>query len=152
MNEQQRWDLEQLKERQTRLAQELALLGKDLQMIEERLRAEGPEVAGPVEAGDQPREFSGFRSEMMEDALNGGHHTPDTVRPQPQRLAPKPVPLPPPPIIAPAPVSAPSLSPPAPAAPPLSSAPSPQRPRLHVDLGAIATLKGLCRSCGGHLE
>ena len=52
MNEQERSELERLKQRQTRLAQELAQLATQLNLLEQRLDLHQPEASAQVAARD----------------------------------------------------------------------------------------------------
>lgn len=121
MNENERSELERLKERQMRLEQELALLGEQLRHLETRLRQPEPQL--------EPRSPARPDSAAPQPAYpQAGAPSAGAIRPQPtpteaQRPALKPMriempPPPSPPVIAPA--AAPQAS-----TPPAAAAPAP---------------------------
>jgi hypothetical protein len=124
MNEQERSELERLKQRHARLEQELAQLAAQLNVLEQRL--------------DLPR--------------------PEAARQEPAEVPPpasKPASLPAsaiPPVIPLASVAAQSSVQPDGTAPKAASTPAAPRVRLRIDTDEKSFLKGLCQSCGGHLE
>ena len=147
MNEQERSELERLKQRQLRLAQELAELSTQLNVLELRLNRPQPAAAG-ISTQEVPQR---------------------ETRPEARPPAPEPVSIPTvriPPVISPVSVVARNSVPPTVTAPKVTAAPEkaetserrqpsvpePPRPRLHVTVGGKDLSKGICQSCGGHLE
>jgi hypothetical protein len=151
MNEQERSELEWLKQRQARLAQELASLSTQLNVLEQRLSRPQPEAAeqgvGLVRPEVPKRESP----------------------PEAPRSAKAPVSIPSmrtPPIMPPASVVARNSVPPTVTAPRVAAAPEkmetveqsqsavpePPPPRLHVEAESKDFSKGICQSCGCHLE
>ena len=89
MNEDERSELDQLKQRQSRLEKELSLLGKELEIFETRLnQPEVPKIQPAVPAADS---VEMPRKESLAEA---------------QPSTPAPIRIPPPPIIPPAPAFA----------------------------------------------
>ena len=143
MNEQERSELERLKQRQVRLEQELALFAAQLKTLEQKLNAPAAE-AGPQEAE--------ARTQKTEAAQREG-----PLRVQLPAAAPVSIPpMPAPPVIPPVASAAPRVETtgekmetgetrrPAPVArPPL---------RLRAEAGEKNFVRGLCQACGGHLE
>ena len=145
MNEQERSELERLKQQQTRLAQELALLSTQLNVLEQRLSRPQPAAA---------RQEAGVASPAVPK-----RETP----PEAQPPAKVPVSIPsmrlppviphsavPPTTTAPKPVATPEQTETVEQRPPALPAPPP--PRLRVEIEPKDFSKGLCQSCGGHLE
>jgi uncharacterized membrane protein len=148
MNEQERSELERLKLRQTRLAQELAQLATHLNLLEQRLNLPQPAAPPPV---------------AVREVLNV--ETP----PATQQPVKQPVPAPPvitPLVIPPAPIIARNNVPPIATSPTLATAPAtkepgekpvppvaePSPPQRRVEIDVKDFLKGVCRACGGPLE
>ena len=132
MNEQERSELERLKQRQVRLEHELALFATQIKTLEQRLSAQGnAEVRRPdVEVGQRVS----LAQVQRPDAA--------TVSA--------------PPVISPIPAAAPKVET---AAERMEAgearrpaAAGPIRLRLRANAGEKDFAKGSCRSCGGHLE
>ena len=131
MNEQERSELERLKQRQVRLEHELALFATQLNTLERRICAQGDaEVRRDVEGGQRVSLAQAQR--------------PDAA------------PVSAPPVISPLPFAVPKVE----AAPvsmktaetPRPIGPESVRLRLRAEVGEKNFAKGLCRACGGHLE
>jgi uncharacterized membrane protein len=132
MNEPERSELERLKQRQARLADELSLLARQLQALEHRL----------------------IQPEVKERRSDASRQETAVATPGPA-IKPFSIPMPPPPIppvIRPASVAAQTGGQPVPDAPLVAPPSPPPRAPLRVDLGDKAFLKGTCKSCGGHVE
>jgi uncharacterized membrane protein len=151
MNEQTRSELERLKQRHSQLEQQLALLARELKLVESRLEVEAPEqsfVQGPIpqapvtiSGAAEGRETRPVQRIKLPDPGSRSPERPQTVA----SSAPPPIP----PRIAPPPKAAPQTATPA-----SSSVPGPdlRRSRLHVDLKTGKFFKGACNCCGGHIE
>jgi hypothetical protein len=136
MNEQDRFELQRLRDRQARLEQELSLLSAELTRLERRLNAPAPNP--PATAAPSPVPSSG---PVETPALK--------VSPAASRPAPQTVPTPPPPI--------PPVIPKAPPAvqslphPPVAAKPAATRTRILADLGKVIR-QAHCQSCGRPIE
>ena len=168
MNEQERSELERLKQRQARLEQELAVFATELNVLEQRL-SRPPEAAGQDTSearGQKPESGRHSPAELTTRPLcwtnhpseAGGHGPvvmPTESPSQVQRPAPKTISITPPsipPVIPPVPLVARTSVQPetvGPKAVPVAAVP---RVRLRVEVGEKNLLKGHCQSCGGHLE
>jgi hypothetical protein len=135
MNEQERSELERLKQRQARLEQELAVFATEIKVLEQRL-------------GQEKEESSRARAEGTRQEVPKAPTTPVSI--------PR---IPAPPIIA---SSSATVSAPAEVQPAAEKAAtgetrrpaSPESPRLrlHVEVAEKNPVRGNCQSCGGHLE
>ena len=158
MTDQERAELERLKQRQARLAQELAQFSTQLNLLEQRLSQPQPERAVQT-AGARNHEIVVRSPEVLKKESS----------PEVQRPATQPVSIPSvriPPVIPTAPVIGRNSVPPTATAPKVAAAPEeietgetrqpaapePPRPRLRVEVGGQQFSKGVCQSCGGHLE
>ena len=147
MNEQERSELERLKQRQTRLAQELAQLAAHLNLLEQRLSLPQPEAPAQVAAREDLN---------VATPPEAPHLAMESVSTPAVRI---------PPVVPPASLIARNNVPPTATAPKVEAAPErmetserrqpavpePLRPRLRVELGEDFT-KGVCQGCRGHLE
>ena len=144
MNEQERSELERLKQQQARLAQELAQLSVHLNLLEQRL--------------SQPQREGTSRAALKTENPPAAQAPPAQSVPTPTVRIP--LVIPPPPVIArnsvPPVVTAPTVrtapeisTPPPPRHPPVAE---PPRPQLRVAVGEKNVFKGVCQHCGGHLE
>ena len=147
MNDQERWDLEWLKQRHAELQQEMSELAGRLKLLETKLTPAQPTApATPL----PPRIVI-----KLPDASQ-----PEIARSAVPAEAPRPIPIPPP-IRSPIPPGTPPVSPPV--ASPIAPAPAPVVPqspaqptaprlKLHVEPVPAKFLKCLCEFCGGHIE
>jgi hypothetical protein len=127
MNEQQRSELERLKQRHARLEQELASFATEIRSLERLLRS--------TESQTPPAEP--LRTEQQ------------VPRPQ-EGAAPVPIPrIPAPPVIAHSPAATQQVPTAPTSRPPLSE---PHKLRLRAEPEQPKMLRGACRACGGHLE
>jgi uncharacterized membrane protein len=117
MNEQERSELEWLKQRQARLAQELAQLSTQLNGLEQRLSRPQPDAAGQGAGG--VRQESVVRSQEVPRRES----PPGVQRPAPEPVAISPVRVPP--VIPPVSLVARNSVPPTATAPKLTAAPAP---------------------------
>jgi hypothetical protein len=130
MNEQERFELQRLKERQARLEKELALFATQLNVLEQRLSAPAG-AAGP--------EKTEVRSQRSEEAPREG--VPQAWPPAAAAVFIPPSAVPP---VIPATASAAAKG----------GAGETHRPalRLHVEAKQPDFVKGICRVCGKHIE
>jgi len=162
MSDQERAELERLKQRQTRLAQELAQLSTHLGLLEQRLNQPQPEAAG--QAAGQAAGARSQETEVKSPEVLKRESPPEVQRPAAQPVAIPPVRIapvmPPVPVVARNSVPPIATSPRIPAAPEKAptaeprpfAIPKPPPPRLRVETGGKDFTKGVCQSCGGHLE
>jgi hypothetical protein len=160
MNEQERLDLERLKERHSQLERELALLGQELKVLETRVGLvsprEGTRPTGSIateadRAATSPpvavKMPEGSRQEIARSSVPAESPRQDPVPP--------PIPPPLPPVIRPAPqpVAIPAhLAPRHVTPPPGPAQPTVLHARLQVEPGKEKFLKCACEFCGGHIE
>jgi len=144
MNEPERSELERLKERQARLAQEFALLSAHLKSLEERLNQPQPAAAG--QAALLKERLPGAPKPATKPTAAPPIAIPPIIRPEPvvQQVR---IPTPPPP-----PAKAPvAKQVEASEAPPPAAAAVPSL-RLRSEPDEKDFLKGTCEICNGHLE
>jgi uncharacterized membrane protein len=147
MNDQERWDLEWLKQRHAELQQELSELGGRMKLLETKQdKGQATTPATPL----PPRIVI-----KLPDASQ-----PKIAQSAAPAEAPRQIPIPPP-IQPPIPPGTPPVS--QPVAPPIDPAPAPVVPqspaqptaprlKLHVEPVQAKFLKCLCAFCGGHIE
>jgi hypothetical protein len=147
MNDQERWDLEWLKQRHSELQQEMSALAGRLKLLETKLNPASPTTpAAPLPPRIVVKLPNASQPEIARSAAPA-----ETPR---QIPIPPPIPLPIPPGTPPVPQPvAPPIAPaPAPVVPQSSVRPMPPQLKLHVEPVQAKFLKCLCAFCGGHIE
>jgi len=143
MNDQERWDLEWLKQRHAELQQEMSELAGRLKLLETKQRAAQPTTPA---VPPPPRIVVKLPNTPQ----------PEVAQSAAPAEAPRQIPIPAPILPATPPVSQPIVFPaspePAPVVPQSPVQPTPKQIKLHVEPDQAKFLKCLCAFCGGHIK
>jgi uncharacterized membrane protein len=131
MNDQERWDLEWLKQRHSELQQELSQFAERLKLLETKPDTKTPVTSLPPRIVVKPSDIS--RPKITQSAVPAE--------------APRQIPIPPP---IPSPIS--SGTPPVPVVSQSPKQPTTLRLKLHAESSETEFLKCPCVCCGGHIE
>jgi uncharacterized membrane protein len=142
MNDQERWDLEWLKQRHAELQQEMSELAGRLKQLETKQDAAQPATpAAPL----PPRIVVKLPNTPQPEAARCAAPAEAS-----RQISPLPIPSPIPPVSQP--VVLPASPAPAPVVPQSPAPPTPPPLKLHVEPVQAKFLKCLCAFCGGHIE